>query len=94
MFELPKEAIVSYLRRRETDLDLLRQDLAEHSLKNFRRIGHQLRGNARSFGFDELEPIAERLEAVTESNLDTDGRLAMDEYMKWLQGQIDKYNIH
>ena len=61
---LPIKMMTTYLERRLVDIDRLRQSLENGSVDEFNRIGHQLKGNARSFGFDELEPLGLRMEML------------------------------
>ncbi|MFN3454065.1 MAG: Hpt domain-containing protein [Pseudobdellovibrio sp.] len=74
MFEvLPTEILNTYLQRRQNDLEQLKQSLRERSVEAFNRIGHQIKGNAKSYGFDNLEPIGIEMEKLCLENLETVG---------------------
>lgn len=59
---IPEEVRQRYIERREKDIESLRAALSSRSLDEFSRIGHQLKGNASSFGYSDLEKIAIQLE--------------------------------
>ncbi len=79
------ELKLNYLKRRENDLDILFSSLNNNNVAEFNRIGHQLAGNAASFGFDELEPIASQMESLSETNLSEKGSELLSAYIKWLK---------
>ena len=83
--DLPKEVIETYLQRRMGDVDTLQKSLSENSVKEFNRIGHQLVGNATSFGFDELVPIASQMEDLTTDKLPSEGSELIQQFKNWLQ---------
>ena len=88
--DLPKEVIETYLQRRAQDVDTLQKSLSENSIKEFNRIGHQLVGNATSFGFDELVPIASRMEDLRSDSLLTEGGELLNQFKVWLQSAQKK----
>ena len=87
---LPKDVIETYLQRRAFDVEILQKSLAENSVKEFNRIGHQLIGNAPSFGFDELVPIASQMEDLTPAQLSTQGSDLIRQFKLWLQSAQNK----
>ncbi len=88
--DLPKEVIETYLQRRAIDVDTLQKSISENSVKEFNRIGHQLVGNAPSFGFDELVPIASQMEDLTPDTLTSEGGELLNRYKVWLQSAQEK----
>lgn len=88
--DLPKEVIETYLQRRAQDVDTLQKSLSENSVKEFNRIGHQLVGNAPSFGFDELVPIASQMEDLSSDSLLTEGSELLNQFKVWLQSAQKK----
>ncbi len=88
--DLPKEVIETYLKRRAIDVDTLQKSLSENSVKEFNRIGHQLVGNAPSFGFDELVPIASEMEDLTPDSLTLRGSELLNQFKVWLQSAQKK----
>ncbi|NJM09727.1 MAG: Hpt domain-containing protein [Bdellovibrionaceae bacterium] len=63
---IPEEARLKYLERRKKDIESLRTALATKTYDEFKRIGHQLKGNAASFGYNDLEKVAIQLEVAGE----------------------------
>ncbi len=61
---IPEEARLKYIERRKKDIESLREALTTNSFEEFKRIGHQLKGNAASFGYSDLEKVAIQMEAA------------------------------
>ena len=60
--DVPHEFRVQYLERRKSDLQSCMDAIQKNEFATLERIGHQMKGNATSFGFDELATIGELLE--------------------------------
>lgn len=56
--DIPQEFILKYIERRKTDLQNCEQALQSKDFDAIARLGHQIKGNAASFGFDDLGSIA------------------------------------
>jgi HPt (histidine-containing phosphotransfer) domain-containing protein len=61
---IPEEIREKYLLRRKNDIEALKLSQTKKSMDDFKRIGHQLKGNAASFGYFELEKIAISMEGA------------------------------
>lgn len=61
--DIPQEFILKYIERRKTDLESCEQALKSKDFDAIARVGHQIKGNAASFGFDDLGAIAIDMEA-------------------------------
>lgn len=83
MSSLPNEMIDLYVHRRHEDVRILRASLDSGCIDEVNRIGHQIAGNARSFGFPELERIGEKLESLTKEELPTTGEAIVLELRHW-----------
>lgn len=83
-FRVSEEMLSVYLERRALDLNLLKLGIRENSVSDFNRIGHQLMGNAKSYGFESLVPLAVKMEKLLLSDLTTDGPLLTAEFSQWL----------
>jgi HPt (histidine-containing phosphotransfer) domain-containing protein len=66
--QLPLEMRQAYLQRRKADLVALEEACSKMEAPFLQRIGHQLRGNALSYGFDELSVIGTQLETASKNN--------------------------
>ncbi len=79
------EMFLNYLKRRERDLATLRESLRQNRVAEFARIGHQVSGNAATFGFFDLESIARKIEEIGERELQTKGSVLVREFANWLK---------
>lgn len=67
-YNLTKDVRVGYMERRELELKQCFNARDRLDFDYLENIGHQLKGHARSFGFDRLEPIAKALEFAAFKN--------------------------
>jgi len=80
---LPHEMYVTYLVRRKSDLAELEKALAAANFEPFKRLGHQMKGNASSFGFNDLATLAEKLEKLGAKDAHTAEKL-LGEFKSWI----------
>lgn len=81
--QIPEEIRQNYLVRRQKDLETLKSSLAARNLGEFKRIGHQLKGNAASFGYFDLEKIAVALEKAGLNSDDSEARQQLQLFESW-----------
>jgi HPt (histidine-containing phosphotransfer) domain-containing protein len=85
MNELITDQIIEiYLGRRKLDLIALKNSLEIKDLSEFRRVGHQLKGNASTFGFLELEKIGIELEVAGESQDYAEANRLLEKFEAWI----------
>lgn len=60
--DIPEEMKAKYIERRKQDYATCVEAFNKSDFETFLRIGHQLKGNAASFGYDDLGLIAANLE--------------------------------
>ncbi len=84
MFTLPKEMREEYVFRRKTDYITLCDSLEKKSVQDFKRIGHQLAGNAESYGFPDLGKIGVKMESLNETAVTTEGPQLLNAFKIWL----------
>lgn len=65
--EIPLKLKQNYIERRKNDLPLLQESIEKTDFNTLQRIGHQLKGNGLTFGFEELAQLGEKLEAAAKS---------------------------
>lgn len=87
--EIPASMKMDYLNRRKSDFKILAEALSEKDVEPFKRIGHQLAGNARSYGFNELEDIGRQMEKLSADSLSTNG----DELLQKFNHLIETYKV-
>ncbi len=91
--ELPTEMYRNYVTRREDDLNQLTVALKILDVSVFRRVGHQLRGNATSFGFNELLNLANDLHEVNTENISQTGPRIISQLQTWIVENKKKYDL-
>ena len=60
--DIPEEARQKYIERRKTDLENCKKALQQKDFDAIARVGHQVKGNASTFGYEELGSIAIEME--------------------------------
>ena len=60
--DIPADVRNKYVERRKKDLIDCRDAIKKLDFKLLERVGHQIKGNATTFGFDELSAIAIEME--------------------------------
>lgn len=84
---LPEEAHARYLERRKMDLSSLRADLNSLGLEEFKRVGHQLRGNASSFGYPELEILGGLMEEAGRRHDKVSAKEHLEQFAAWVSSK-------
>lgn len=64
---VPIEARQKYLDRRKQDIIACQEALTKKDFHFLEKIGHQIKGNAITFGFDEFTNIATDMETAAKS---------------------------
>lgn len=60
--DISQEAHQKYIERRRLDLESCKNALDKKDFEILARIAHQIKGNASTFGYDELKKIAMDME--------------------------------
>ena len=84
-FEISDEVRTLYFQRRCTELEECRKALRVHNFKFLRKVGHDLKGNAETFGFAPMSEFGDQLEsAALEKNMSHAERAVntINEYLK------------
>ena len=82
---IPKEVRLRYIERRQKDIEALRSALRTQALEEFIRIGHQLKGNASSFGYSDLEKVAIQMEMAGEKRDMAEASYQLALFEKWFE---------
>ncbi len=64
--DIPPEMRLKYLERRKADFESCQKAIIENNFEVLKRVGHQIKGNASTFGYDDLSKIAIELEQCAE----------------------------
>lgn len=92
-FLLPPEAIANYIQRRKVDLAALQISLDQGAVKELNHVGHQILGNAQTFGFLDLEEIGRKLNDLTEQSLKEMGPVILSEFKSWILDQSSTTSV-
>lgn len=82
---IPQEVRMRYIERRQKDIEALRSALRTQALEEFERIGHQLKGNASSFGYTDLEKVAIQMELAGENRDMVEASRQLSLFEKWFE---------
>lgn len=83
--DIPAEAIAKYLERRHKDLEGCRAALQSGDLFFIERVGHQIKGNALTFGFEDLAPIGIAMELLAKQKDLVNLRPVIDQFESFLK---------
>ncbi len=81
---IPEEARLKYIERRKKDAESLRSALSMNTYDEFKRVGHQLKGNAASFGYNDLEKVAIQLEVAGEKEDHLEASRQLQLFEQWI----------
>ena len=84
---IPDEMKRVYIQRRSGDLVKLEDALTRRDPSVFERIGHQLKGNASTYGYPDLEDIGIRLEEIKSLSDTAEALELIREFKEWIARQ-------
>ena len=87
--EVPQELHNRYLERRKRDLEICINSLEHENFNEIERVGHQLKGNGITFGFDELTEIGSQMERAAASADTTELEEAIHNFSTWLKNHLN-----
>lgn len=91
--QLPFEMYQNYVVRRDEDYKELLVALEKSDVTPFKKIGHQIKGNASSFGFEDLAVIGNRMNRLEADQLATEGSSLLAEFKNWIDAKRKQYHI-
>ncbi|MES2803771.1 MAG: Hpt domain-containing protein [Bdellovibrionota bacterium] len=84
--QVPVEARQKYLDRRKQDITACNEAIAKQDFHFLERIGHQIKGNAVTFGFDELTHVAVAMEQAAKAKDLTQLKELVEKFASAVQG--------
>jgi len=60
--EIPLELKLKYLKRRLEEIEEIKKLISKNNFEMACKLGHQIKGNASSFSFDELTNLGQNIE--------------------------------
>lgn len=82
--QLQPELYQNYHKRRKADLERLRKAAQENDVEPFNTLGHQLKGNAPTYGYDKLAELGIQMEALSVEELPTKGMQILQAMALWI----------
>ena len=73
-----------YIQRRKVDFDRMQIAINEKNSDALQHLGHQIKGNAASFQFPELESLATKIEDAGKRRDFSSCAKILDEFRRWL----------
>lgn len=85
--DIPENMKVTYIERRRKDYIDCLAAIESKNADVLKRVGHQMKGNALSFGFDDLAGIGENLENAAEKKDWEQIKVCVTQFGSYLQKQ-------
>lgn len=87
--DVPQEMLFRYMERRKKDLETCLLCLEKENFTELEKVGHQLKGNAVTFGYSELSEIGSHMEkAAARKDVDEIER-ALEEFSSWVNHHLN-----
>lgn len=86
---LPPELRQRYLERRLQDVQDCFSRLSNRDWAYFEKLGHQLKGHAPSYGFDDLQEIALKIEVHAKEKDISNLQSCINDFKSWLSRHSD-----
>lgn len=87
--EVPEEIMFRYMERRRRDLEICWESLSSGNFPVIERVGHQLKGNGSTFGFDDLASIGNKLEIAASSRDSAALGEVLKDFSHWVNNHIN-----
>ncbi len=87
--EVPEEIMFRYMERRKRDLEMCWESLSNENYPVIEKVGHQLKGNGSTFGFDDLASIGNRLETAASVRDNQTLEEALRDFSHWVNNHIN-----
>jgi HPt (histidine-containing phosphotransfer) domain-containing protein len=81
---IPDEMLKKYHERRKRDLEELTKAMASRDYEPFRRIGHQLKGNGATYGYEELGRLGQKMEEAGNGKNSVEAESCLAELTSWV----------
>ena len=65
--QIPDELRLNYLKNKMTEIGIIRSQFDGKDFSLMVKLGHQMRGNADSFSFAKMSPVANQLELAAQN---------------------------
>ena len=82
---IPAELRKKYIDRRTKDEVMLTEALAAGNFEPFKVLGHQLKGNALSYGYPELGELGVKMESAGDEKNSASAQFCVEELKRWIK---------
>ena len=89
VMEVPEEIMFRYMERRKRDLEMCWESLNSENFPVIERVGHQLKGNGSTFGFDDLANIGNKLEVAASAKDTATLQDVLKDFSHWVNNHIN-----
>ena len=86
--EVPEAMQSRYVERRKRDLEICRESLAHQNFSALEKLGHQLKGNGATFGFNDISIIGKRMEVAALHENVMEVEEALKDLSHWINRHI------
>ncbi|MES2528407.1 MAG: Hpt domain-containing protein [Bdellovibrionota bacterium] len=86
--DVPEEMLNRYVERRRRDLEECVRHLRDGKLNFIEKVGHQLKGNADTFGYPELSEIGKELEVAAQKGSHDQILFVIDKFRDWVDVHV------
>lgn len=83
--QVPQEMMVRYIQRRKKDLEMCLASFEEEKFEELEKVGHQLKGNGRTFGHNDLTEIGMTMEQAAHERDRRALEDALKQFSHWVQ---------
>lgn len=87
--EVPRKIKENYVLKRKKDYVICLNSLRQENYPELERIGHQLKGNGVTFGFEELSCIGKRMEKHAQDHNAHELEKALKDFSQWVTHQAN-----
>lgn len=87
-YEISLELKARYITHRRDDIQICLNALSIKDYVVLERIGHQIKANSISYGFELLSPLAQRLETAAQDKNDPELELIIRDYQTFISALV------
>lgn len=91
--DIPQDLKNRYLERRRKDIVTFEGAVLSRDFAVLERMGHQIKGNAVSFGYPELESIGRDIEILARDQNLEGLRDQLQMFMAWVRAQAGPHSL-
>jgi HPt (histidine-containing phosphotransfer) domain-containing protein len=83
-FQIPLSLKEKYMERRRADIKICEQALLDKNFEFLSHHGHQIKGNAATYGFDKLGELGAQLEIHSKQENESEIKVILEQYKLYI----------